>query len=1120
MWMKNEGENDSRHWSGEILNLQAGVPPADLCSRLFRHLQRNGFNVILGQLHFQTCCSFVHPLGAMSSDGPWHVYVIANSKYQGKWTILQGAQEDLEVIQHACEHFVRLADDPIIVEDATYDAMSHLIEKILQLPQGSKVLLTFVGHGVETCKGTCFVPVDSRDKADGESFILVEDIVQRFRQHVMDGVLAVVGGCCRDFSDVMPSKMKRKLGEASAKSLADIVLYACAKGRRILDLSEQRPLPWPHDLRKCSHLVCDFWFALLLSIYRPMPLRDLFHFVEQHLGLARVGDESWKAMVQCPVVDGGYWRDRTAEKHTYLTRLPDGLTLKKPGRVDASGILPDETLRDLENDGNGPVDFAAFWGGIKVRAERDAESELLELASLLEEMHLLYAKNRKDQMVSRMKQKDRLKNEALSGPLRALTLTWLVPYGNPDDDEIRTYLVALVQTLYLYELDSFLEAGALAAIGLYLRRAQTAEDLNNANHLLSRAGTIHRKCHLRVISMGNCVSAVGCRMKSAKCPHGIVEVNKGLAALKPLALEIPDQHFTKRFLLEMDVLTLLTMEIGASLVEHAQNGSCVCGGPATSPDPICHLERLENVSDDWSIFQAAAPEAAARIQHRPATFRFAILPSAFYCHSPFAMVPQVALLFAALVPVAWADPFADPSCAVHGLAFSQENMAKTPNGAFLSGASSCQTSCSLTLYCQHFTWYKDSMACWLFGDKATLNVTNGNATSGPRSCLATEETVTPEPVVAPLKEQLDKVIKKVSHLASAIKEKTTDPNITLNADKVIRAAQIGTLPDSEAVYSVLNKASEVVPLEEAQKEGFVITAGDLDVIAKAEHRGGLEAAEEGVSYGVGTPWKDAVVPYCFRPGIMRTSMENVQRAIAQIQHMVPGIQFKLLGTKGEACEESPSIMATDTQQGCFSEIGMKTQFLGGSQTLNVPPVCTVGVVIHELLHALGMAHEQARPDRDQYVRVVWNNVRPGMESQFSVMGNADTARPYDLTSIMHYGQTSFTRNGQPTLVLTSLGQASMRSSGATFVGQRESMSQMDFEQLVHLYNCHMDDRGRYSECSPTSGSNLLVILLGVFGAVALCGCGLAVFCFCKRGRKTMPGEVRPLIRNDRAVVYR
>ena len=127
--------------------------------------------------------------------------------------------------------------------------------------------------------------------------------------------------------------------------------------------------------------------------------------------------------------------------------------------------------------------------------------------------------------------------------------------------------------------------------GLYLRRAEAAEDVNNANHLLSRAGTMHRKCHLRLISMGNCVSAVGCRMKLAKCPHGIVEVNKGVADLKTFALEIPDQHFAKRFLLEMDVLTLLTMEAGASLAGQAQNGACVCGGLAASPGQICDSER-------------------------------------------------------------------------------------------------------------------------------------------------------------------------------------------------------------------------------------------------------------------------------------------------------------------------------------------------------------------------------------------------------------------------------------------------------------------------------------------------------------------------------------------------
>ena len=53
-----------------------------------------------------------------------------------------------------------------------------------------------------------------------------------------------------------------------------------------------------------------------------------------------------------------------------------------------------------------------------------------------------------------------------------------------------------------------------------------------------------------------------------------------------------------------------------------------------------------------------------------------------------------------------------------------------------------------------------------------------------------------------------------------------------------------------------------------------------------------------------------------------------------------------------------------------------TRFL---RNLQEPMCLCVGTVIHELGHALGMNHEQSRPDRDQYVTVHWNNVRPGKE---------------------------------------------------------------------------------------------------------------------------------------------
>ena len=39
----------------------------------------------------------------------------------------------------------------------------------------------------------------------------------------------------------------------------------------------------------------------------------------------------------------------------------------------------------------------------------------------------------------------------------------------------------------------------------------------------------------------------------------------------------------------------------------------------------------------------------------------------------------------------------------------------------------------------------------------------------------------------------------------------------------------------------------------------------------------------------------------------------------------------------------------------------------------------MGVIIHELMHALGFLHEQSRNDRDSYVTVNYDNLKEGRD---------------------------------------------------------------------------------------------------------------------------------------------
>ncbi|PIO61606.1 astacin, partial [Teladorsagia circumcincta] len=91
--------------------------------------------------------------------------------------------------------------------------------------------------------------------------------------------------------------------------------------------------------------------------------------------------------------------------------------------------------------------------------------------------------------------------------------------------------------------------------------------------------------------------------------------------------------------------------------------------------------------------------------------------------------------------------------------------------------------------------------------------------------------------------------------------------------------------------------------------------------------------------------------------------------------------------------------------GCYSMIG---RVGSRSQQVSIGYGCTsLGTVTHEIGHALGFYHEQARYDRDSYVQIVSQNIQNGYLSQFTKQSRSamqDYGVGYDFGSVMHYDQ--------------------------------------------------------------------------------------------------------------------
>ncbi|KAL2093939.1 hypothetical protein ACEWY4_011251 [Coilia grayii] len=132
-----------------------------------------------------------------------------------------------------------------------------------------------------------------------------------------------------------------------------------------------------------------------------------------------------------------------------------------------------------------------------------------------------------------------------------------------------------------------------------------------------------------------------------------------------------------------------------------------------------------------------------------------------------------------------------------------------------------------------------------------------------------------------------------------------------------------------------------------------------------------------------------------------------------------------------------------SHNGCYSYVGR----VGNSQVVSLSRQGCIyhNTVQHELLHALGFNHEQCRSDRDQYIRVLLQNVQSGLEYAFDKINTLNQGTPYDYNSVMQYHKYAFSKNGQPTM-------QPYPDPNVPF-GEGKEMSKNDILRVNRLYQC-------------------------------------------------------------------
>ena len=247
-----------------------------------------------------------------------------------------------------------------------------------------------------------------------------------------------------------------------------------------------------------------------------------------------------------------------------------------------------------------------------------------------------------------------------------------------------------------------------------------------------------------------------------------------------------------------------------------------------------------------------------------------------------------------------------------------------------------------------------------------------------------------------------------------LKAKKIKKVIRKKPPKSIRPQENQNVNGDEKHSAQTDPQGKIYPRSVKIDEDMIIAYGDL-IVGSTEDLEDYQSGDKMLNIPPPQLWPAGDVPYEIDDSIDDPIQINTIKHVTDQLNQMAGVHFH---PRKE--DEDNYVLFKKGTQHCYANVGFRL----GVTNVSLSAGCAEKEIFHELFHVLGFFHEQNRPDRDNYIEVLWENIDEENWTQFERFSIESYPSPFQdfnnnsfsFNSIMLYNSNTFSESSDYSMV--------------------------------------------------------------------------------------------------------